>query len=206
MKPSQALHLPCTASVGDRSVCIRPVTHEDRERILEGLRAMSPETSYRRFFTPTFYPSEAELQYLTEVDGTSHVALGAVDCERSGNPGIGVARYVCLEADPSVAEAAIVVVDDYQGQGIGSMLLSTLSRYAGERGVETFRGYVLADNTAVLQYFQALGASRDQSDTGIVQIDVPVYTHLRDLPAGPETERFRWAWRQIEAARSNECC
>ena len=206
MNSSQAIPFPCTVSTGNSIVCIRPVTHEDRDRILEGLRAMSPETAYRRFFTPTFYPSEAELQYLTEVDGDTHMALGAVDCERDGTPGIGVARYVRLDTDPSIAEAAVVVIDAYQGRGIGSMLLSALSMYAGARGVETFRGYVLADNTAVLRYFRALGASSDHTETGIVQVDVPVYTHRSELPTGPETERMRRAWRHIEAPTPNECC
>lgn len=198
-------YFPRTVTVGNMSVCIRPVTENDRERILEGLRSMSAETTYRRFFTPKFYPSEAELRYLTEVDGNSHMALGAVDCHRDGTPGIGIARCVRLVKSPSIAEAAIVVIDAYQGKGIGSMLMSAISKYAGAQGIESFRGYVLAENTGVLRYLRALGASGEHTRDGVVQIDVPVYTRSGDLPTGTATERARWAWRQVEAAEHTEC-
>jgi GNAT superfamily N-acetyltransferase len=205
MTSSSAFPLPRTVTIGDLRVCLRPVTPDDRERLLDGLRALSVETSYRRFFAPTFYPSEATLHYLTHPDGERHVAIGAVDCTREGTPGVGAARYVRLAEQPTVAEAAVVVVDAYQRQGIGSLLLAALSRVAADRGVDRFRGYVLADNRAFLRYLRALGAVNEQAHDAVIQLDVPVYARAAALPEAPETERARWAWHTLVDAPVGDC-
>jgi GNAT superfamily N-acetyltransferase len=199
------IQFPRVVDVDALRVCVRPVTPDDRERIVEGLRSMSVETSYRRFFTPHFYPSEETLHYLTHVDGDQHVALGAVDCTREGEPGIGAARYVRLSEQPSVAEAAVVVIDAYQQRGIGSILIAALSRYAAGHGVERFRGFVLAENRDFLAYLRALGGGNEQVYGGVIQLDVPVYGRAAALPDGPETERARWAWHVLDAARIGDC-
>jgi GNAT superfamily N-acetyltransferase len=186
-------------------VCVRPVTPDDRDRILQGLRSMSVETSYRRFFTPTFYPSEETLRYLTHVDGEQHMAIGAVDCTREGEPGIGAARYVRLPEEPAVAEAAVVVLDAYQQRGIGSLLIAALSRYAAHHGVECFRGFVLAENRSFLAFLRNLGAVNEHAHGGVMQVDVPVYARAGALPDGPETARALWAWRTLDEARIGGC-
>jgi RimJ/RimL family protein N-acetyltransferase len=190
---------------GGLRLCIRAVTPEDRQRLLDGLRSITEETSYHRFFTPAFYPSEAELRYLTEVDYEQHVAVGAVDCTRDGEPGIGVARYIRLDDVPSVAEAAVLVVDAYQRRGIGSLLLAALSRYAAAHGVHRFRAYVLQENEPFLDYLRELGAGNEYTRDGIVQVDLPVYTDPESVPDTSATARARWAWQQLDEAREGGC-
>jgi len=191
---------PLRVSVEDLDLIIRPVTAADKSRIVEGLRAISPETSYRRFFTPTFYPSDEQLRYLTDIDGERHMALGAVDASKEGAPGVGVARYIRLSEEPTVAEAAILVIDAYQRRGVGSVLLVALSRYAWHHGIRTFRGYVLPDNRAFLRYLQALGARKEQVEDGILQLDLPVLGRAEDLPETPAAQRARRAWRTVDTA------
>ncbi len=205
MADPQTIRFPRTVTVNGRRVCIRPITPDDRDRIVQGLRSMSVETSYRRFFTPTFYPDEKTLQYLTHVDGEQHMALGAVDCTREGEPGIGAARYVRLSDRPSIAEAAVVVIDAYQQQGIGSMLIAALSRYAADHGVDVFRGFVLSENRDFLAYLRTLEASNERARDGVIQIDVPVYAREDDLPEGPDMERAKRAWTTVEDARLEDC-
>jgi GNAT superfamily N-acetyltransferase len=166
---------------------------------------MSVETSYRRFFTPTFYPSDETLRYLTHVDGEQHMALGAVDCTRDGFPGVGAARYVRLAEEPAVAEAAVVVLDAYQQRGIGSLLIAALSRYAAAHNVERFRGFVLAENRPFLAFLRDLGAVNERAHGGVIEVDVPVYERAEDLPAGPGTARAQWAWRTLDTARRGDC-
>jgi len=214
MVAPSSIQFPRTLEIDDLRLCVRPVRPEDRDRIVNGLRSMSVETSYRRFFTPRFYPTEETLQYLTHVDGKQHMALGAVDCTREGEPGIGAARYVRLADRPSVAEAAVVVLDDYQRRGIGSILIAALSRYAADQGgpkdpelpkIEAFRGFVLAENRDFLAYLRTLGAFNERAHDGIIQLDMPVYARLDDLPDGPGMARARWAWRAVETARVGDC-
>jgi GNAT superfamily N-acetyltransferase len=205
MAADSAFSFPRTLTVDGLRVCIRPVTPSDRERLLEGIRSMSVETSYRRFFTPTFYPSDETLRYLTHVDGEQHMALGAVDCTRDGFPGVGAARYVRLAEEPAVAEAAVVVLDAYQQRGIGSLLIAALSRYAAAHNVERFRGFVLAENRPFLAFLRDLGAVNERAHGGVIEVDVPVYERAEDLPAGPGTARAQWAWRTLDTARRGDC-
>jgi GNAT superfamily N-acetyltransferase len=199
------IQFPRTVAFNDHRICLRPVTPDDRDRILAGLQEISVETSYRRFFTPTFYPSERELQYLTQIDGDTHMAVGALDCTRDGWPGLGVARYVQLPDEPTVAEGAVLVIDAYQRQGIGSLLLAALSQYAAGHGIEYFRGFVLTENRDFLDFLDALGACREQTHDAVRQLDVPVYPRGAPLPDHPALDRARWAWEAVAEAPIADC-
>ena len=200
-----ALQRPRLVKTEALHLCIRPVTPEDREALRQGFQAISPETTYRRFFVSAFSPSDQELEYLTEVDGRNHVAIGAEDCTQTPPKGMGVARYVRLPDEPTVAEAAVVVIDAYQRQGIGSLLLAALSKRAADCGLKTFRGYVLRNNSGVLDVLRALGASEASSKDGVLELDIPVVGRLEALPDRPELKRLRWAWSTLAAAEVGEC-
>jgi len=192
--------LPIVVEARGIRVRIRPITPADRERVLEGLRQISNETSYHRFFTPRFTPNESQLRYLTDVDGERHVALGAVDADNPAEPGIGAARYVRLEEDPTVAEAALLVIDRYQRHGVGALLMAALSRHAHNHGVRAFRAYVMQDNDEFLDYLRSLGDARERVHAGVVEIDLPLYTCAEDFPDSAAQDRLRWAWQAVNAA------
>jgi RimJ/RimL family protein N-acetyltransferase len=150
---------------------IRPIRAEDKEALAQGLARLSPESRYRRFLRPVTSLNERELKYLTEIDYTNHYAWVAVAVDDPGEPGLGVARYIRDPLDPEVAEAAVAVVDDYQGMGIGTMLLRVLVAAAQENGIHTFRGWVLGDNTSILRPLERIGARR-KPDHGVLRIEV----------------------------------
>ena len=75
------------------TVFVRPIAPEDKPLLIEGLRRLSPETSMRRFLSPKVRFTPAELRYLTEVDGHSHIAFVAVDAHDPSTL-IAVARSV----------------------------------------------------------------------------------------------------------------
>jgi len=203
--------LPVSVEIGGVTVRIRFVTPDDRERILAGLREISPETSYHRFFTPRFVPNASQLRYLTEVDGDRHVAIAAVEASPD-EPGIGVARYVRLKEsldDPSlgdsagdlaVAEAAALVIDRYQGLGIGSLLLAAMNRHAYENGVRAFRCYVMEENQDVIEFLRDIGTVREIIQDGVAELDLPVYRSISDVPASPHFNRLRTSWSLLHQA------
>ncbi len=101
--------------------------------------------------------SEGELRYLTDVDGIDHFALGAVRRHlMSKDEGVGSARFVRLANEPDVAEPAVTVLDDYQGKGLGSILLQRLIEAAWERDVRWFRSELLAENKASKRMMESL--------------------------------------------------
>jgi GNAT superfamily N-acetyltransferase len=101
----------------------------------------------------------------------NHEAIGATAL-RTG-AGLGVARYMRDERRPDVAEAAVAVIDAWQGRGLGGVLLRRLCRRATTNGIHTFSASLLTGNRSMLRLFERLGtvAVRD-IDAGILEIDV----------------------------------
>jgi GNAT superfamily N-acetyltransferase len=136
---------------------LRLVRPEDKPLLLDGFERMSPESRYYRFFTSKERLSEADLHYLTEIDGENHFAVGAVRIQPDGTQlGLGVARFVRLKDEPKTAEPAITVADDAQGKGLGTLLLHRLVDAAAERGIRHFRSVLLADNASMKRLLEDL--------------------------------------------------
>jgi RimJ/RimL family protein N-acetyltransferase len=131
-----------------RSVAIRPIGPEDGPGLKAAYDRLSPETKYRRFLTIKPHLTEADVRYLTSIDGSDHVALvatGHEDRERI----IAVARFVRRREDPDTAELAIVVGDPYQGEGLGTEMLGRLADRALSSGITRFHATMLADNVPI---------------------------------------------------------
>ena len=127
---------------------IRPIRPDDKDLLARGWALLSPQTQQQRFLTAKPRLTNADLRYLTEVDGAQHVALVAVLADRPTHVA-GVGRFVRLEDDPETAEFAIVVGDAFHGQGLGGHLGDLLAARAVELGVRRFTATVLSENASV---------------------------------------------------------
>ena len=177
-------------------VLLRPIGPHDRQRLVEGLRRLSERSRRLRFHAAVQELSDDQLRYLTEVDQVDHVAWVALDRDRPDDPGVGVARYVRVTDEPTVAEAAITVADAYQGRGAGTLLLGTLAGLARRHGIGVFRNYVLADNDAMLDLFERLGGTRELDAPGVYRVDLELPQADEDLPDSPAGRAFRAAARR----------
>jgi RimJ/RimL family protein N-acetyltransferase len=136
-------------------VVIRPIRPSDSERIGNSRGRFSDESMRRRFLTPKPRLSSSELRYLTEVDGQDHYALVATPLDDL-DAIVATARWVRDAADPTTAEAAIIVADDLQQKGLGKRLAYQLADAAHDRGVRRFTATMLSDNKAALALMRAL--------------------------------------------------
>ena len=150
-------------------VSIRAVEPADRDAIRRSFEEMGPDSRYKRFLSPLDELTESQLDYLTRVDHHDHEALVALE----GDLGVGVARYVRLEHDGARAEVAVAVIDDWQGRGLGTVLLERLSRRAREEGIAVFTAAVLAENQTVIELLGRLG-STTAAPGGSGQIDLEI--------------------------------
>jgi GNAT superfamily N-acetyltransferase len=139
-----------------KPVGIRPIEAEDSDELREFFGRLSPTTIYLRFFQPIHTPNEDVLHYFAEVDHDRREALAAVVGDRI----VAVARYDRSAEDPTRAEMAIVVEDDWQGQGLGVLLLSRLMDRAIAGGVATFTASVLGQNARMLSLAKRLVPAR----------------------------------------------
>jgi GNAT superfamily N-acetyltransferase len=112
--------------------------------LLRRFERLSPESRYRRFLAPMPEMTEATVRYLTEIDHHKHEAMIALD-EQTGEE-MGVARYVRDPDHPDVAEVAVTVIDDWQGRGLGTLLLEVISARARAEGITRFTALMLATN------------------------------------------------------------
>jgi GNAT superfamily N-acetyltransferase len=155
-------------------VRLRPGRSSDRELLLRGFERLSPESRYRRFLmaTPELRPDM--VRYLTEVDHHDHEAIIALE-EKTGE-GLGVARYVRNRERPDVAEVAVTVIDDWQGRGLGTLLLEILSARAREEGIRSFTALMLATNDPMMDVLRHLEPDVRVTgrDSGTVEIEMPI--------------------------------
>ena len=135
------------------TIVMREVRADDKAAIAAAFEDLSPESRYRRFFTPMSRLSETDLRYLTEVDHHDHEAVVAFD--RDGGRPVGVARYV-RGPGGGEAEVAVAVIDDRQGRGAGTALLERLIERASENGIERFVAVVQQQNAEALELFASV--------------------------------------------------
>jgi RimJ/RimL family protein N-acetyltransferase len=157
------------------SVLVRPVRPDDRDLFVAGFERMSPESRYRRFMGHKRKLSDRELDFFTRLDHDLHEAVGAIDVD-SGE-GVGVARMHRHAEDASVAEAAVTIVDDWQGRGLGGLLLERLVGRARELGVKHFDASLFTSNRAMLALFERLGcmkSHREDFETLTIDVALPV--------------------------------
>jgi RimJ/RimL family protein N-acetyltransferase len=150
------------------SACLRPIELPDGTRFVT--RALEPtdrwaieevfaglgeHSRYTRFGGAKPRLSDNELRYLTEVDHHDHEALLAID-EQSGRP-VAVARFVRDPADPTTAELALAVTDEWQGRALGTRLSQLLACRARAERIERFRADVLQSNGRAIALVKRLG-------------------------------------------------
>jgi RimJ/RimL family protein N-acetyltransferase len=134
---------------------IRALRPEDEADILAALGQSSTQTLQRRFFVLKRFFSDKERAYFMEIDFKTHVALVACLQEAGRSVIVGGGRYIVFE--PGRAELAFVVIDSWQGRGIGGLLTRHLIAIARESGLEELTAEVLPENTAMRRVFDRWG-------------------------------------------------
>jgi GNAT superfamily N-acetyltransferase len=155
-------------------VVVRPIEPGDKGAVAKAFERLSEDSRYMRFLTAVDELGEAELRYLTEVDHRDHEALIAFDPPT--RDAVGVGRFVRAENEPGSAEAAVTVIDDWQGRGLGTALCNLIAERAREEGITRFTALLLAENQQMLDVLASLGPaeviSRD-AGTVSVAVDIP---------------------------------
>jgi GNAT superfamily N-acetyltransferase len=159
-------------------VVLRLVRPDDKALIERAFGELSPESRFLRFFAAKTSLTPDELAYLTEMDQQSHLALGATTPD--GAEGLGIARFIRVPERPETAEAAVVVAEHLRQRGLGRRLLEHLVAAAQERGVERFRGEVLARNAPMRGFVDLFG------EPAAVEGDGEVLTYEWALPPPSE--------------------
>jgi len=153
-----------------RRVHIRALAPGDKADFLAAVGQTSAASLFRRFFSPKRGFTEQEIAFFLHADFIEHVALVAVATEEGRPVIVGGGRYIVEH--PGQAELAFVVIDRYQGQGIGSALMRHLAVIARETGLKELIAQVLSDNIAMLRLFNHSGFRVTGRAAGIVYLSL----------------------------------
>lgn len=138
-----------------RPLEIRAYRANDQADLLAAVGRTSAQSLYRRFFTVKRSFSDREREFFLNVDFVNHVALMAWLEEPGRRVIAGGGRYVVVQ--PGKAEVAFVVVDAYQGLGVGAALMRHLASIARAAGLRELTAEVLAENAPMLKVFEKSG-------------------------------------------------
>lgn len=170
----RAMHDPASFSVREplrngEEIEVRALRPGDRNALRRAIARVSDQSLYRRFFGVKREFSDAEVSTFVDVDFKDAVALVAVSHEGAGEIIMGGARYLLLR--PGTAEIALTVLDEFQRQGIGGIMLRHLVALARAAGLSTLIAEVLPDNTAMLRVFERSGLRQQRRrDGGVIHV------------------------------------
>lgn len=158
-------------------VLIRPIRPDDAPRLQHGFTHLSPESIYYRFLEVTKQLTDEQAKRLSNLDYQTQMALVASVIEKDFEHLVGVARYAMRGSDyPGEAETAVIVRDDYQGQGLATMLFARLIRYASKHGVNQFVGTIHQSNHSVMNLIRHSGFpfEREMIEPGVFLVKIKI--------------------------------
>ncbi|HEX6651023.1 MAG TPA: GNAT family N-acetyltransferase [Pyrinomonadaceae bacterium] len=134
------------------TVRIRVMRSSDEPGLCALLTSLSDESRWLRFYClQNSSAIAAEAHREANLDQT----FGFVACSGNDERVVGHAFYVAI--GERRAEVAFTIANDFQGRGLGSILLGQLAQVASANGIEIFEAEVVAANHAMLRVFRASG-------------------------------------------------
>ncbi len=173
------LPAPIAASAGLRDgarICLHMVGPEDRACIADGFARLSPASRQSRFLRPISRLDGPTLDYLTQIDGSRHLAVAA---STDDDEPVGLARCVRLTEEPDVAEVAVTVLDDWQRRGVAPVLVTELARWADAVAIRKFRALFGYDNRAIARLLSSAGVPFVHDGGGMLRADIEVAAILK---------------------------
>jgi acetyltransferase len=129
-------------------VIIRPIQPEDEPAMVRFHQVLSERTVWLRYFHPLKYDQRIAHQRLIRVcfnDYDRELAL-VVELDRPGQKEIIAVGRLSKLPGRSEGEFAILVSDQYQGQGLGSRLLADLVHIGKDEGLARITADILPEN------------------------------------------------------------
>jgi RimJ/RimL family protein N-acetyltransferase len=137
---------------------LRRVTPADVGPLAEFVRGLSDRTRWLRFMTarpcsPEFV--RAEVARMAAGAAGDSITL-IVNDARGGSGAVAAVAELACDRESRTGEVGVVVMDDAQRKGIGSLLLRQVLQIAQELGLAQLHGDMLAENYAMRRLIQAL--------------------------------------------------
>ncbi len=150
-------------------VLIRPICKQDFAAERDFIETLSPQSRRYRFLGDVAHPSDELIRRFTDIDYEHEVAFAAVVHDDSKDKFVAVSRY-STNVDASSCECAITVMDDWQGKGLGVIMLRHLIDVARSRGIKKMWSMDSAENLAMSELARYLGFERKPDPENASQV------------------------------------
>ncbi len=147
---------------------IRPIRPEDEPLLRDFHARLSEESVYMRYFRAFELGQRVEHERLTRLCFIDYDRTIALVVEWR-NPETDEAELVAIGRltrmpDPQEAEFAMLVRDDFQGKGLGTVLLKRLLQVGRDEGIDRVIAYMLGTNVGMINVCKKLGFRFERED------------------------------------------
>ncbi len=151
-------------------VVIRPIKPEDEPLMVKFHETLSEESVYHRYFSALKLSQRVAHERLTRIcfnDYDREIALVSELKVAKGEERkiLGVGRLSKLRG-VNEAEFAVLISDDWQGQGLGSELLKQLVQIGRDEKLDRLSGQILLDNHAMQHICRNIGFKVELDSAG----------------------------------------
>jgi GNAT superfamily N-acetyltransferase len=182
-----ACAVPGSFTVVDQQGCealFRPLVQADRPTVARLFWELSAQTRFHRFNSLYAELDDEQLTALFDLDYCDRFAWAIeITCDGVTVP-VAVGRYARYRGSRR-ADVAITIRDQWQGRGLGGLLLDTLVITAHHHGFVAFATVVTADNEAMLHLMRKRGAELSQPRSGEVDVVLPLSEAMGSLTDHP---------------------
>ena len=134
------------------TVRIRVMRPSDEAGLFKLLSSLSEESRWLRFYCNQ---NSAAIAAEAHREANLDHAFGLIACSGKDERVVGHAFYAAVTEHR--AEVAFSIANDFQGRGLGSILLGQLAQVASANGIDIFEAEVVAANHRMLHVFRASG-------------------------------------------------
>lgn len=147
------------------SIMIRELTDADRELLEKFVDGLSEDSIYFRFLASGIGRQLLIEQLSPRPGGMTLVAV-------LGTTIVGHASYYRSESE--AAEVGILILDGYQGKGLGTRLIESIAGAANSSGITVFETIIGWNNTRMIRMVRSLGfPTSEKVEPDLIRIRFP---------------------------------
>jgi acyl-CoA hydrolase/ribosomal protein S18 acetylase RimI-like enzyme len=152
---------------------MRPLRLTDEAKLRDFFYKLSPASVHYRFFRMIKAMPHEQLQELLRIDYEADMAIVQLTDRSENAEVVGIAHYL-KNPRTNLADSAFLVRDDWQGKGIGPLMMNALVENARKHGIAGFTADVLQENARMLGVFHKSGyAVESKLDSGVYTLRIP---------------------------------
>ena len=148
-------------------VILRSIKPEDEMLWLEMFRNFSEQSVWKRFFNVIREtPHEVRLRYC-DINYENEIAIIA-ELQEKEKKMLGVVRFT-VDPDGKSGELAFIVVDRWQGLGLGTMMVEHMINICRGKKIETIYSFMLPNNYDGIKFLKKMDFNIEYSADGDIK-------------------------------------